>query len=139
MFSGPRAFRLWPFVGASCCHRPDTSCISRGLFEGYACRQKTPKSTCLMASVSPLSDVDCVLQAPIFWTSKGFRTMALAWGKLLPQSRHKLHELSLADLRQNMCQTKLLGFSVVTNSLCSDTKAAITELQDRLPLCLCCV
>ena len=72
-----------------------------------------------------------LLQAPIDWGGKGFRVLGLAHGRVRPESRHLLEELSLDNLKQHMCDTKLLGFSVITNALRSDTKAAIAELQER--------
>ena len=57
--------------------------------------------------------------------------LGLAHGRLLPSSRDQLHKLTMANLSQHVPELKLLGFSVVSHAVRSDTKAAIAELQAR--------
>lgn len=42
-----------------------------------------------------------------------------------------MDQLTLHNLREHMWDMQLLGFSVITSTIRSDTKAAIAELQSR--------
>ena len=55
----------------------------------------------------------------------------LAHGRLLPSSKHQLDQLTMHHLKPHMYDVKLLGFSVISNTVRSDTKAAVAELQTR--------
>ena len=95
--------------------------------------QCCPQSLCLCCYHGTTPDFGVhVRQAPVEWCGKGFRVLGLAHGKLRPESKHLLAEqLSIDNLKQHMYDTRLLGFSVITNALRNDTKAAIAELQER--------
>ena len=44
---------------------------------------------------------------------------------------HQLDQLSMHNLSQHVPELKLLGFSVISNVIHSDTKSAIADLQTR--------
>ena len=71
------------------------------------------------------------MQAPVDWTDRGFRVLALATAKVFSESCQDLSKLSLFSIKQHIYNAKLLGYAIVTVPLRNDSRAAISELQQR--------
>ena len=67
----------------------------------------------------------------MYWTDRGFRVLALATAKVFPESCQDLSKLSLVSIKQHIYDPKLLGYAIITAPLRSETRTAISELQQR--------
>ena len=60
--------------------------------------------------------------------------MAFVSGGILAQSQQNLAGIKLRNLKQHVCDLKLLGFAVTSNPLSPDSRSVMAELQDRCGL-----
>lgn len=70
-------------------------------------------------------------QAVSEWATAGNRIMAFVSGGILAQSQQNLAGIKLRNLKQHVCDLKLLGFAVTSNPLSPDSRLVMAELQDR--------
>ena len=63
--------------------------------------------------------------------AKGNRITVFLGGQLLPTSTLDVASISLGNLKQHVCDMRLLGFAVIDNPLRADSAAVISKLQER--------
>lgn len=67
----------------------------------------------------------------LYWMTLGYKVLGLAAGRILAESKQDLAKINLQNIKQHTFGMRLLGFAIISNTLRSDSTAAITELQDR--------
>ncbi|KAL0050516.1 hypothetical protein WJX82_001360 [Trebouxia sp. C0006] len=71
--------------------------------------------------------------APVMlsWAAMGYRVMGVVCGKASVSSKQDLAKLSLANIKDNMRDVRLLGFMVISNPVRSESGCTIAELQKK--------
>ena len=65
------------------------------------------------------------------WTARGYRVLGVITGKATAKDKQDMAKLSLANIKDNMRDVRLIGFMIIDNPVRSDSKAAIAELQQK--------
>ncbi len=72
-----------------------------------------------------------MLQVMLSWAAMGYRVMGVVFGKATVNNKQDLARLSLANIKDNMQDVRLLGFMVISNPVRSDSGSTIAELQKK--------
>ncbi|KAL0035584.1 hypothetical protein WJX79_000466 [Trebouxia sp. C0005] len=65
------------------------------------------------------------------WAAMGYRVMGVVCGKASVSNKQDLARLSLANIKDNMRDVRLLGFMIISNPVRSDSASTIAELQKK--------
>ncbi len=72
-----------------------------------------------------------MLQVMLSWAAMGYRVMGVVCGKASVSSKQDLAKLSLANIKDNMRDVRLLGFMVISNPVRGESGCTIAELQKK--------
>jgi magnesium-transporting ATPase (P-type) len=72
-----------------------------------------------------------MLQVMLSWAAMGYRVMGVVCGKATVNNKQDFAWLSLANIKDNMRDVRLLGFMVISNPVRSDSGSTIAELQKK--------